>query len=281
MKKSCFFFISLFYLIEGFTSTKIYDCFLYFNEQETLEIRLHELFDAVDYFVLVECPETFRGTKKPLYYEENKAHFAKFADKIIHIPVRGSFIGSNAWQREYYQRNQIKMGLKRCKDSDIVIISDLDEVIRGTDVQRLISKVKRGEENAVSGQHANYGCYLNRRNKVEPIWSGAVATTYRYFKTKNAQFFRDRRHRYVQIPDIGWHFSYLGGLQRYIKKIESFAHAELDTAEQKDPQRIYQKIVRDYERVPIDSSFPWFVVAHAPTLLKLGFLDFEGNNRYQ
>jgi len=34
---------------------KIYDCFRFFNELDLLEIRLDELCDVVDYFVLVEA----------------------------------------------------------------------------------------------------------------------------------------------------------------------------------------------------------------------------------
>ena len=52
--------------------TKIYDCFLFFNELDLLEIRLNVLNDYVDYFVLVEATQTFTNKDKPLYYKENK-----------------------------------------------------------------------------------------------------------------------------------------------------------------------------------------------------------------
>jgi len=42
---------------------KIFDCFLFFNELELLELRLMTLHDVVDYFVLVEANKTF--TDKP------------------------------------------------------------------------------------------------------------------------------------------------------------------------------------------------------------------------
>jgi len=32
---------------------KVYDCFVFYNELDLLEIRLNELNDVVDYFVLV------------------------------------------------------------------------------------------------------------------------------------------------------------------------------------------------------------------------------------
>ena len=61
---------------------KIYDCFLFFNELELLEIRLNVLNDVVDYFVLVESTKTFTNHDKPLHYQENKEKFKDFNDKI-------------------------------------------------------------------------------------------------------------------------------------------------------------------------------------------------------
>ena len=63
----------------------IYDCFLFNNEIEILDIRLHELFGVVDKFVLVESTVTHTNKQKRLHYLENKSRFKKFKDKIIHI----------------------------------------------------------------------------------------------------------------------------------------------------------------------------------------------------
>jgi len=40
---------------------RIYDTFIFSNELDLLEIRLHVLGDVVDYFVLVESTRTFSG----------------------------------------------------------------------------------------------------------------------------------------------------------------------------------------------------------------------------
>ena len=44
---------------------QVYDCFLFYDEFDILEIRLNILNDVVDYFVLVESSRTFSGNKKP------------------------------------------------------------------------------------------------------------------------------------------------------------------------------------------------------------------------
>ena len=49
----------------------IYDCFLFYNEFDLLEIRLNELNPVVDKFVLVEATRTHQKKKKLLYYAEN------------------------------------------------------------------------------------------------------------------------------------------------------------------------------------------------------------------
>lgn len=46
---------------------KIYDCFMFFNELDLLEIRLNIFKDKVDKFVIVEQNTTHQGQKKSLY----------------------------------------------------------------------------------------------------------------------------------------------------------------------------------------------------------------------
>ena len=50
-------------------NVKVYDCFPFLNEVELLQVRLHELDDVVDYFVIVENPLTQSGNEKPLFFE--------------------------------------------------------------------------------------------------------------------------------------------------------------------------------------------------------------------
>src|SRR5689334_5945992 len=111
----------------------IYDCFIFFNELELLDIRLNILNEVVDKFVLVEATQTHQYKPKPLYYSDNKERFKAFHDKIIHLivdelppnPTNGP---RNSWDMERFQRNCIARGLNDCKPDDVIIISDLDEI---------------------------------------------------------------------------------------------------------------------------------------------------------
>ena len=46
---------------------KIFDCFMYFDEDFMLDIRLNVLDQYVDKFIIIESGEDFRGNKKNNY----------------------------------------------------------------------------------------------------------------------------------------------------------------------------------------------------------------------
>ena len=62
---------------------KIYDCFMYFDEEIVLDLRLNTLNEFVDYFVIVESIFTHKGDKRELKFNHKK--FEKFKDKIIYL----------------------------------------------------------------------------------------------------------------------------------------------------------------------------------------------------
>ena len=61
---------------------KIFDCFMYFDEEIVLDLRLNFLDKYVDYFVIVESVFTHKGDKRELKFNHKK--FEKFKNKIIY-----------------------------------------------------------------------------------------------------------------------------------------------------------------------------------------------------
>ena len=51
---------------------KIFDCFMFYDEEMLLEIRLNILNDFVDYFVIVESNKFHNGNKRKLKFDINK-----------------------------------------------------------------------------------------------------------------------------------------------------------------------------------------------------------------
>ena len=82
---------------------QIIDAFMFNNELDVLNFRLHELNDYVDKFVIYENSWTFSGNKKPFYFEQNKEMFSEFSNKIVHI--KSNTRGKDNWKREYAQRS--------------------------------------------------------------------------------------------------------------------------------------------------------------------------------
>ena len=62
---------------------KIFDCFMYFDEEVVLNVRLNVLDQFVDYFVIVESKFTHRGDQRNLRFDIKK--FKKFENKIIYL----------------------------------------------------------------------------------------------------------------------------------------------------------------------------------------------------
>jgi len=155
-----------------------YDCFSFFNELDLLEIRLNELSDVVDKFVLIEATKTHSGRFKPLYYKTNRTRYTKFHDKIIHIIVddmpitpeeiqaaispqdrhwldTGYQLGDN-WVRERFQRNAMMRALDDCDPDDIIIIEDADEMVRSEIIANLDATMCDGSNAVMQTMHTYF-----------------------------------------------------------------------------------------------------------------------------
>ena len=122
----------------------IYDCFMYFDEDMLLDLRLNILNEYVKKFVITEATYTHNGTKKELKFDIKK--FQKFKDKITYIVVDkpppnilelskndpehkiGEKLILNGMARDYFQRENLSRGLNNADENDMILISDLDEI---------------------------------------------------------------------------------------------------------------------------------------------------------
>jgi beta-1,4-mannosyl-glycoprotein beta-1,4-N-acetylglucosaminyltransferase len=213
----------------------IIDSFIFFNELKMLHLRLEELYDYVDYFVLVESQKTFSNKDKILYYSENKHLFEKYNDKIVHI-ILDNLEGNGDWDREIYQRNSIELGLKLIKPSenDIIIISDCDEIPNN----QLFSQIFK--EQIYSLHQETY--YYNLESKKKYVINAAKLTTYRKLKEMGgAHNCRIYKNAFI-LENAGWHFSFFGGLDNIITKIDSFSHQEFNNQKYIDKEKLLYNI---------------------------------------
>ncbi|MHA3788751.1 glycosyltransferase family 17 protein [Flavobacterium hauense] len=233
----------------------VYDCFIFFNELDLLEIRLNELDSVVDKFVIVEADRTFQNDPKPFIFEENKERFAKYLDKIIHvkltkyplfIPVINPF---SPWKLEFYQRNSILKGLKECNQDDIILISDIDEIPRASLLKEYL---ERGVDRIYGLKMDMFMYFFNhkliydkesRMTKEEAkdgIWFGTAMMPYNLLKQTPVRIRKTlmrtlrRKQVYDIIPNAGWHFTFMGGFNKIKQKLEAFSHTEYNLDRIKD-----------------------------------------------
>ncbi len=272
MKKMAFFLL-VFTQIVAFG--KIYDCFPFFNEIELLKIRLAELDEVVDYFVLVESVETQRGGLKPLYFEENKSLFTKHLPKIIHVKIETTHPQFGLWERENYQRNQILQGLVHCNPMDIILISDVDEIPRKAKIKELLIQGKNHFHGPISFEMSMHYFHLNRQTSTQDAWGGGkwvgtIATVYRNVMKHSPQYFRKHSGIWSSIQNGGWHFTWMGGRDRVRKKLESVVEGRDSTLDQSDES--IDQWINSHPVFPLDQTYPEYVIQNQEYLKSIGFV---------
>jgi len=272
----------------------IYDCFQFFNELDILKIRLHVLSPVVDRFVISEATETFSGLEKPLYYEENKAMFAEFEEKIIHVVVDDTPQGGTH-ERDTFQKNAVTRGLAGCTDDDIVIFSDLDEIPNPDKIREILQNFQ--EDKIYHFAQRLFYCYLNMEEvsgsllsyagEFEGVarkkWIGTKMLSYKLLREQHLLLgelrFPERKEIGIRVEDGGWHFGYMGGhgekdiRKRVQEKVVSAAHQEYNskhvlsnvTDQIKDGKDIFGRNAQ-FVRCEIDESFPAYIREHQKEL---------------
>lgn len=220
----------------------IYDCFLYYDEDMLLELRLEVLAAHIDKFVIVESTHTFTGKKKALHFDISR--FQKWADKIIYV-VFDEPPHADAWENERRTRNHLMAGLAQAKDDDIIIISDVDEIISPAALQHFN---KRALCTILHLNFYNYQFNLQVFNpdgsprKCTLVKMTTFKTLQRFFNGKPEDFRNVKRspirqqwlkwnvlkYRTHTIANAGWHFSWLMRPERIAEKMSSISHTEYD-----------------------------------------------------
>ena len=248
---------------------KIFDCFLYNNEDLILDIRLNSLDKHIYKFVIVESKFDHQGNEKKINFKiEN---FQKFKDKIIYLIIEKFPNNLSNWGRENYQRDYILNGLVNAEDDDYVMISDIDEIPNISNLNFI-----KNYKFSVFEQKMFY-YKINLQNKTEPLWYGSKICKKKHLKSP--QWLRDQKVRKVPfwkfykaswniIKNGGWHFSFLMNADQIKMKLNSYAHAEYNNSNYNSFEKINSAINsnvdlfnRDiiFEKIPFDGSFPNYI----------------------
>jgi len=235
---------------------RIFDCFMYFDEEIVLDTRLNYLDPYVDYFVIIESCFTHSGVKRDLKFDIKK--FEKFKEKIIYkvydqVPskiwkiskndteiIKSHKYIENALLRENGQRNYINEGIKEANNEDLILISDVDEIPNLTKID--LKKIK--EKIILFKQDMFYykfnlklpnmewtgtkGC--KKKDLINPQWLRNIKDRKYPFYRLDTLFSLDKYISVKIIQNGGWHFSNIKSAEEIEYKLKSYLHhREFDT----------------------------------------------------
>lgn len=204
---------------------KIYDCFTFLNELDLLEIRLNELNDVVDYFVLVESKKTWQNNTKSCIFLDNQDRFKQFLHKIIRVEVPIENFTKIPQHNEEMSWNYIINGLKNAEEEDLILLSALDEIPNKSAIQNAIEM--NNFPKCVFMQFYQY--YLNTIFNIMGVqgWRGTFITKFKNLQKNNLYNFIGNRQS-CPIIKGGWHFSFLGNEDNVWTKVHSYTHSEFN-----------------------------------------------------
>ena len=228
---------------------RIYDCFMFYDEDLVADLRFNILDEHVTKFVVVESKFTHSGEKRNLLFDINK--YSKFKNKINYIILenepsnleiindsdtadkKNSKYIMNALKRENYQRNGITNGLKEASPDDLILISDVDEIpnLSNLELENINNEIILFKKNFF---------YYKFNLKLEDMpWLGTKACKFKELKSpqwlrnvkdKKYPFWRldilfsNKKYSNIKfIENGGWHFSNMK-TPKEIEKMRTYLH---------------------------------------------------------
>ena len=215
---------------------KIYDCCIYSGEDVLLDIRLNELNQYVDVFVIVECDVSFTGEQKDYKFQIEK--FKKFSNKIRYIKIEDGMFNfedkhywvefyAEKWKREFYIRNSIVKGLSDAEPNDIILLSDVDEI-------PILEKINKNKEFFIFKQVC-FQFKFNLMNEGMTPFYGTIGVKFKYLGMPSELRYHSQPKLGITYYDKldaqkiisgGWHFSFCLPIEKILEKIRFYSHCE-------------------------------------------------------
>lgn len=244
----------------------IWDCFLYNGEKDLLKLRCEEfkLMEPLKAFmpykhVVIESKFTFTGIEKKLTM--TMGDIERYGIQWFPYNEKPT---SDPWENEKRTRNYIAEALATLNPhpDDIVIISDVDEIPKTYAIQHY-----RTAFGLTALQMDVYHFYLNTIESVQ-TWRQARIMPYSHLRDRSPEEVR-RSGFNVALVNAGYHFTYMGGIDRVMAKFKSFAHQEEEIQRMADRDELEHKIAtctslwgdKVMKTVPI-TELPYYLQSH-------------------
>lgn len=212
----------------------LFDCFLYFNEKELLELRYEILKDVVDGFIITDANRTFKGDPKPFTCVETLRELGIPEDKVqvLHVELPSKEEILNPWMREYAQRDALAVGMRMTPPDSVFFFSDVDEIPRPDSLLEAVEQAKQNPERCVRlSMPMFYGRadlrVINPDGKPDEApnnWICGTVVLHQHLEQSLSQIRMNVNDIVVGDCDAGWHFSWMGDAERLKTKVQSFSH---------------------------------------------------------
>ena len=229
---------------------KIFDCFMYYDEDFILDLRLNYLNKFIDFFVIVESLYNHKGEKKNLNF--NIKNYQKFKEKIIyivldHLPGSIEIINNNddestksgkyilnGYRRDNFQRNYIINGIKNASLDDLILISDIDEIpnLKNLNLEEIKNRLIFFKQKMC---YYKFNLYLKsynwvgtrackKKNLISPQWLRDIKSRSYPFWRIDTFFSKNKYSDIYFVNNGGWHFSYINSAEGIENKLKSYTH---------------------------------------------------------
>ncbi|KAF8938980.1 glycosyl transferase family 17 protein [Dissophora ornata] len=206
------------------TPPQVYDAVIFSVELDMLEIRIQELWDVVDKFVIVESNATFTGLPKDAVFWDNRDRFSFAESKIVYklLPLYPLGPEESAWINEGRMRDGMTDFLTEAgvQAGDLVTSLDADELVSQHTIELL--KSCHGVPESIHVQLKNYLYSFefpvndggNYQASVHKWWPGYS----RYVHHLQAD---------VLLTDAGWHCSFcFRTIEEFQFKMQAYSHSD-------------------------------------------------------
>ncbi|KAG1055111.1 hypothetical protein G6F46_006822 [Rhizopus delemar] len=202
---------------------KVYDAVIFSVELDLLEIRIRELWDIVDTFVILESNATFTGETKKLTFSEHKQRFKFAEEKLHHITINQYPLP--AGEGPFYNENQMRRAMDSAlieagvQEGDLIIMSDVDEIVRPQTLS--ILKACDGVPDVLHLQLKNY-LYSFEFFLDSNSWRAHIVR----YKGEQTSYTHGQISENL-LSDAGWHCSFcFRTISEFQFKMKSYSHAD-------------------------------------------------------
>ncbi|KAF9113022.1 hypothetical protein BGX27_002374 [Mortierella sp. AM989] len=203
---------------------KVYDAVIFSVELDMLEIRIRELWDVVDKFVILESNATFTGLPKDEVFKKNMDRFEFAKSKIAYkfLPLYPLAAGETPWNNEGRMRYGmteflVELGVVA---GDLFTSSDVDEIISRHTIELLKSCVGVPESLHVQTKDYVYSYEF-------PITGGTTWQTSIHNWKPGHSSYRHGQSSKILLTDAGWHCSFcFRSIEDFQFKMKAYSHAD-------------------------------------------------------